>query len=338
MSLINPAELDQLITDALTQEVSAAISLMVASPEWVSALRQLLISEMTRKVLERVNLIDVNGTIAAEVRRYIKEIHEKNLPDQGIVDKATTNQLEVSDQGVTVTALTANNVSATLATVGTLVITDDAEIHGKLSFDSSALEEAIKTSVSEQIVKDLSTIAASAGLSKLSTAKLNVTQIEVDGTPLVTDRKLTRYITDSELTSVGTLESLAVSGSGRINGTLYVNAGRIGVNTPSPDAALSVWDEDVAISIGKHSPGLAFIGTSRSHTLALGVNRTPVVTITEAGMSVPALAVKGHALMYSPSAPSAAGNKGDIAFNSAPSENGPFAWVCLGGTRWVAKK
>ena len=255
MSVINTSVLDKMVSSALEDQITASVEAMVTSPEWINALRQLLVSEMTRKVLERVNQIDVNGTIANEVKRYIAEYHQRNLPDVGIVDRATEAQIVVSNDGVSLTAVVTKTVASEHIATQDLTVANDVSVSGQLV----------------------------------------------------------------------------------VGQVLSVANGRVGINTPSPDAALAVWDEDIAISIGKHSPNTAYVGTSRAHNLVIGVNRTAVLTVSDDRITVPALTIGKHSIGFAAKTPTTAGNKGDIVFNTEPSETAPIAWVCQGDARWLPK-
>ena len=102
--------------------------------------------------------------------------------------------------------------------------------------------------------------------------------------------------------------------------------------------ALSIWDEEVAINIGKHKEKTAYIGTSRTQGMAFGTNRAVHVEITADGLTqIKKLQVGLHRISHDTQVPGYSGTKGDIVFNANPTTN-VFAWVCLGAYKWQPLK
>jgi hypothetical protein len=136
------------------------------------------------------------------------------------------------------------------------------------------------------------------------------------------------------------LNNLNVKGEAEVNDTLFVVNKRIGINTSDPSMALSVWDEEVSIVVGKLKEQNAFIGTSGIQTLSIGVNKRSEITIHEDGLvSIDRLRIGRNRLKYETDLPGYQGVKGDITFNTNVSkENLVFAWVCLGGHKWLPLK
>jgi hypothetical protein len=123
------------------------------------------------------------------------------------------------------------------------------------------------------------------------------------------------------------------------NDTLNVLNKRLGVNTDSPEKALSVWDEEVSVVIGKHKLNQAYIGTNREQGIAIGVNREPQLEISAEGLTtVKKLRVGLHRISHETQVPGWSGNKGDIVFNANLGPDRVFAWVCLGAHRWQTLK
>jgi hypothetical protein len=117
--------------------------------------------------------------------------------------------------------------------------------------------------------------------------------------------------------------------------TLNVVNKRIGINTESPEMALSVWDEEISVVIGKNKAKQAYIGTNRDNGVAIGVNRVPQIELEVDGMTtIKKLRVGLHRISHDVQVPGYSGTRGDIVFNSNPGPSNVFAWVCLGGHRW----
>jgi len=139
---------------------------------------------------------------------------------------------------------------------------------------------------------------------------------------------------------VGVLKTLTVDGESIFNNqTLAVLNKRIGVNTISPEMALSVWDEEVSIVIGKNKANEAYIGTNRAQGVSIGVNRQPQIEISADGLTrIRQLQVGLHRVSHAAQVPGWSGTKGDIVFNSDPNDTPVFAWVCIGAHRWKTLK
>jgi hypothetical protein len=127
-----------------------------------------------------------------------------------------------------------------------------------------------------------------------------------------------------------------VSGTANLNETLAVHKKRVGINTEEPDMALSLWDEEVAISVGKIKNQTGYIGTTRKQGIAIGVNRTAAVEIDENGLTaVKKIQVGQHRISHGTEVPNYSGTRGDIVFNANASvDDSVFAWQCLGGFKW----
>jgi hypothetical protein len=104
--------------------------------------------------------------------------------------------------------------------------------------------------------------------------------------------------------------------------------------------ALSIWDEEVSIVVGKLKEQHAFIGAAGSQTLSIGINKRPEITINNEGLvSINRLRIGRNRLKYESDLPGYRGVKGDVTFNTEVSkDNLVFAWVCLGGHKWLPLK
>ena len=103
--------------------------------------------------------------------------------------------------------------------------------------------------------------------------------------------------------------------------------------------ALSIWDEEVSVVIGKNKAKQAYIGTNRDQGLVIGVNRLPQIEIDSAGLTaIKKLQVGLHKISHNTAVPGWSGTRGDIVFNSNPGPDRVFAWVCLGTFKWQTLK
>ena len=329
-------DIDRYIVFAVQHEVQQYISELIQAPEWVGSVRQILVHEMTSKVLSTLSLIDVDGTIRSEVQKYIRARHEKELPNLGVVDRATSNQLVVTDSGITLssavaTDLAATNLSATQATFENLTVTGDLAYNFKPVIEQSFADIAVG------IADQVASIARKVADDTLREFRVDAADVQLQRSPLIQDSTLSRHVLKSSLTTVGELEQLTVRGPLKsTNNTFTVTNRRVGVNTEAPEYALSVWDEDVSVGLGKFSAGRAYVGTTRAHSLVIGVNRQQVLEVTESQVSVPRLQIDKNSVIFTNAAPTASGRRGDWAWNSEVTDSSPYAWICLGGARWKA--
>ena len=109
--------------------------------------------------------------------------------------------------------------------------------------------------------------------------------LSIDNIPVITPTSLGSTITDSNLTTIGTLESLEVSGSASIADFAYFDSvsNRIGVGTEEPNLSLSILDNNVELGIGSPAIGVGSIGTYSSHDLAITTDNLPRITIKASG-------------------------------------------------------
>ena len=109
--------------------------------------------------------------------------------------------------------------------------------------------------------------------SAITTHGIDFEKVKIDGELLVSGNTLSSKITESKLQTVGQLHNLNVKGEASIFDTVVVKNHRLGINTHAPEMALSIWDEEVSVVIGKNKDKQAYIGTNRDQSLVLGTNR-----------------------------------------------------------------
>lgn len=107
----------------------------------------------------------------------------------------------------------------------------------------------------------------------------------IDNISVLSTTSLGQTVTKSNLRQVGALTALSVIGSASISGFAFFDehSNRFGLGTSEPNAALSIVDNNVEISIGSPISNLAYIGTQTNHDLALISDGTPRITIKQSG-------------------------------------------------------
>jgi hypothetical protein len=107
----------------------------------------------------------------------------------------------------------------------------------------------------------------------------------IDNIPVITAGALGPTITSSNLTKIGTLNNLTVSGDTTLGDFAYFNStfNRIGLGTEDPVSAINIIENNVSISIGSPSVGLATFGTSSNHDTAIVTDGLPRITVKNNG-------------------------------------------------------
>lgn len=317
--------------------VSASLDQLLADSAWLARLQASIEINMATRISQQLSSIDLNSAVSVEVQKNIDRWrHElgQNFQSTGIRDLATACELVISDGAVVATnALACDNMMVQNAlTVQHLAVTgsvnvDCASWNELASSVAAHTQEILGEQWQQQLVSQVLDLAKTRGIS--------FDQINLQGTPLVQGNRLNSTITHSAITKLGVVQELVTKGPADLSDTMTVNGGRVGINTDSPDMALSVWDEEVCISLGKISRDRAWIGSNRDHTVDIGTNRRRAITIEPDGLVViDKLRLDRWRISYANAVPNYSGTRGDLVINHDPRPNSPFAWQCLGGFKW----
>ena len=244
-----------------------------------------------------------------------------NITSTGFTDNAENIELTIDERGVVVhNNLTTNHVGAINIEVEHLTVTDNAEFNnatfkgdvniiGKLTADSlGSLQEQLNDKQSYTI----------------------------NGKTVLSENTLGPSIIESNLRRIGNLKELQVEGEVLLGDSLYVSpTGRVGINTDEPTHALTLWDQEVCLTVGKLQKDTAVIGTERNQDIVLKSGTNNNATLKADGTTViekPVL--NGKTFTTSAMSPGYAGQLGDICWNSKPQQGQPIGWVCIGGAQW----
>jgi hypothetical protein len=244
-----------------------------------------------------------------------------NITSTGFTDNAENIELTIDERGVVVhNNLTTNHVGAINVEVEHLTVTDNAEFNnatfkgdvniiGKLTADSlGSLQEQLNDKQSYTI----------------------------NGKTVLSENTLGPSILESNLRRIGNLKELQVEGEVLLGDSLYVSpTGRVGINTDEPTHALTLWDQEVCLTVGKLQKDTAVIGTERNQDIVLKSGTNNNATLKADGTTViekPVL--NGKTFTTSAMSPGYAGQLGDICWNSKPQQGQPIGWVCIGGAQW----
>lgn len=323
----------QAVNDSSQQVIQTAINELSLDAAWLEKIEQLISQQTTQRVLASLTSVDIRPIIKSSVDAAVKAAQTKLLA--GIENQTSSVELTVMDKNVVIeNTLTARNISAVeSATVKDLVITGSVNTDNK---SWTSLIQKISDQTLASIDSTWQTQLVEQVRQTISQQGINFDRVTIDGQTLINGDTLSSTVTQSKLKSLGTLDRLTVEGNTKLNETVVVNRKRVGINTEEPDMALSLWDEEVAVSLGKFKSQTGYIGTTRKQGLTIGINRTPAIEIDDSGLTaVKKIQVGLHRISHATEVPNYAGTKGDIVFNASPSlEDSVFAWQCLGGFKW----
>jgi hypothetical protein len=338
--MLDSATITRLVEDqilkSVDEQVFGIVTNLAQDPVWVEKIERIISRTVADTVLQQIGRIDLTEIINKRVDETMKTVKQSIFP--GIVDQSTQVQLTVLDETtVFENKLTTRNLDVVdTMQVSNLVVT------GVINTDNRSWKElasAISDQTIEKISKEWNDELVALVAEKIKLNGIDFDQVTLGGQPLVTDGQLGVNITKSNLQSLGELNTLHVRGLAELNNTAYVVNKRLGINTREPEMALSVWDEEVAILVGKHKDRTAYLGTKGAHGVTIGVNRVGQIDIDAEGLTtIKKLRVGSHKISHSNDVPGWSGTKGDIVFNSNPGADRVFAWVCLGSFRWQVLK
>jgi hypothetical protein len=284
-------------------------------------------------VVGNANSGNVNTTIVAATNgRLSSSLNvgggEVGSPNTVVITNGVTAQQLLVEQDT--------HISGTL-TVNRLVLKESANT------DTHAWDELVALSadkVKNQLTSEWRESLVQQTIQLAKTSGIDFDQITLNGQPLVTGNSLNSHITHTSIRKTGALENLKVSGAVNFaNQALTADNRRVGINTAEPDMALSVWDEETSISLGKMSQNVAYIGAGRKHDLVIGIDRKEQIRLDTTGLTtVSQLRVDRWRIQHHATVPGWSGTRGDFVFNNDVKDDLVFAWVCLGGFRWQPLK
>ena len=346
-NFVNLDKINSTIDVSVQKFIDKAIDNLVIDTKWISKMELLVNQNMSDKLDRHLREIDLNSLLVSTIDSGIERWQDrllKNFSTNGIKDLASKQQLTVMDDVVVVESeLVSNNVAVHRdLNVHGAIVTKDLVVSGKINVDNPSWDELAEnvsqralTAMSEQWRQGL----LDQVLAQAKNGGIEFETVLIAGSQLVKDGTLNPVVKHANFETVGTLEKLQVLGTTILNNTMHVHKSRIGINTDSPEMALSVWDEEVAIVAGKLSKQQGFIGTARSQNLAIGVNRIPQIEIDVDGLTtIKKLRVGRHTISHSTEVPGYSGTRGDLVLNVNPVPGSPFAWVCLGSFQWQSLK
>jgi hypothetical protein len=107
----------------------------------------------------------------------------------------------------------------------------------------------------------------------------------IDKIPVLSATTLGSSVVNSNLTKVGELNGLTVSGQVEFDNWVFFNSysNRMGINTENPNATFSILDNNVEIILGSFENDVAFIGTFNSSSVDFGTDHKTRMSIKNTG-------------------------------------------------------
>lgn len=337
----------QTIDSSVQALIQSTIDNLLVDPVWLEKIEKMTNQAMAAKIVQQLSALDLNSIVATEVDRSFSRWHNaliKDFKTVGIVDNANTTELTLSDGLVSINnTVSAKELFADTTTVTGALTTQDLIVKGSINTDNNSWNELVdKVAVSTltKITSDWKNELVSQVLELSKTSGIDFDSITLRGQPLVSGNTLNGSITESNLQSLGTLSSLAVSGPVRFSDTFTVKGNRIGVNTDTPDMALCVWDEEISVKFGKIAKNTAYLGTGRKQKLTIGIDGSSHIELDHESQTttLKQLRIDRFRIGHATDVPGYSGTRGDIMFNSDPKPGSPFAWQCVGGFKWQPLK
>jgi hypothetical protein len=336
-SFVDATHIKSTIDTAVQQLISSSLEHLVQDAEWVAKIQQHVEINLGTRISERLSELDVNSVIANEVAKNVGRWRAelaRDFASTGIRDLATRTELVISDGAVVVqsglacdTMLVEQDLTAKNLIVTGMINTDCASWNELADVVADKTQRLLGEQWQRQLVEQVLLLAREQGI--------DFHAVTINGTPLVQGSRLNASITETSIQKLGVLQELSVSGTSRLSHTLTADNKRVGINTDTPDMALTVWDEEVSVSIGKISQDRAWIGSGRNHALDIGTNRRRAITIEPDGLVVlDRLRIDRWRISFANSVPNHSGTRGDIVINHDPKPGAPFCWQCLGGFQW----
>jgi len=329
------------IKTAVDQTVQSALGDLGQDSEWLARVEHMINQTVTQETVARIGSIDISNIIRQRVDDNMKTVKQQMLTDfasTGINDQATACQLTIMDDTIVVE----NCLTAADLTVINGARINDLAVTGSINTDNPAwttLADNISDTTLSKLSDKWRDELVQQVADQIRKKGIEFDAVTIGGDYVVAGNRLSKAITESNLQSVGILDQLSVAGETYLNNTVSVINSRLGINTRTPESALSVWDEEVSVIVGKHKAKQAYIGTARDQVLSLGVNRTPYLDIDNTGLTtVKKLQVGVHKFSHATQVPGWLGTKGDVVFNANPGPDRVFAWICTGAYNWQVIK
>jgi len=313
---INDSELTNILELSINQHLETKFS----DDSFLTKLGSLV----NQAVANRIEKLDIADIVDQKVNDYFMSsiVNQSSKPQLTITDKYVVNENEF--------------ITNDLSVERDIVVKGSLSLRGRINVDNPSWDE-LKQHIRASVVAEIGNQSRADLIQDVKESVfmegVAIENALVNGEPLVNVDTLAGKITESKLKSVGTLRELDVKGTTTLNNnTLNVLNTRVGINTEKPTMALELWDQEVAITLGKQSKDTGFIGLRKKGDLHIGVNQEASIQINDEGVvRINNLKIGRNTITWSNTVPGYAGILGDIVFSTNKVANG---WRCTGGHNW----
>jgi len=336
------SNINRTLVDNANQQISAYISQKLAAVDLTAVVNSLVTSKIgnllqTQKFPEQsIHHSSINFAGVKLTGDAIKGGIIENFGSVGIEDRATHVQLTLLDHA---SAFEGPVWAPEIKVKGDITLDGRLVINGEVATDCNGFiklvehtSQAVRTLLNDELFSGFSDIV----FDKIRTEGLDLDKITQSGRDIVKGGQLGYHITDTNIRRLGVVDNLVTAGEATLCDTIYTVKGRVGINTKEPNSALSIWDQEVEVTVNKHSQDTAFIGTPRRHNLVIGANNNDSIKINVDGVvHIDQLVIGSVPMTSAPTIPNYPGIKGQIVWNANPNHGSAIGWVCLGSTLWA---
>ena len=277
--------------------------------------------------------VDFSGLVL--IGDHIKGGIIENFGSVGIEDRASHVQMTLMDHA---TAFEGPIWAPEVLVKGNVTVDGTLKVDGAFDTTTPAYAKLVADTgvvVKQSLDQDLFNNYSDVVFNKIKTQGLDLDTFTQGGKAVIKGNQLGYHISDSNIQRLGLVKDLQTQGEAYLSATLYVTDNRVGINTIEPSAVLSVWDDEVEITINKRSENTAQVCTPRFQRLVLGANnKQNLVLETDGSVSLDTIKVKNVTMTSAKEIPSHQGTKGQIVWNEEPAHGQPIGWVCLGSHYW----
>ena len=222
-----------------------------------------------------------------------------NFSSVGITDSATSEQLTITDYGLSVKKLSVDTITASIKVNGDItaktIIADVLEVKEikadikvekdqSIPFGGDIAGKGLLWLGKDYTKQFVYNPNPARFFSSESIDLLKEKTYSIGGTEVLSSTQLGSSITKSNLREVGRLRGLIVDGSMVLNNYVFFNSGldRLGIGTETPHAAVSIAENGVELIIGSEN-NRGIIGTFAGNAIDFLTDSTPRLSIDSHG-------------------------------------------------------
>lgn len=229
----------------------------------------------------------------------------RNFASSGITDTSMTEQIKIADSGVTVTSLSVATVASDVTFAKSVTVNGTIKVQ-RLEVNELQADLRIERSSSLEFKAGKNDPVYGKGLlwigngptkqfiynadpdrlfSSESIDLANDKSFSINGINVLSATSIGSGVEKSNLRELGRLRSLTVNGDVNINNNIYYNAAsrRLGMGTDTPNAAISLVDNNIELVLGGTQESRGAIGTFTHSDLELVTDNVARVTVTSNG-------------------------------------------------------